>query len=584
MSNNKYSVEKTVQIIIGLMKAHNVRRVIASPGSTNVCLVYSLQNDPFFEVYSCVDERSAAYMACGMTAETGEPVALTCTEATASRNYMSGLTEAYYRKLPVLAITATNNITLVGQNYPQMIDRSRQPNDIIKKSVFIPFLTDDSKKIKGYINMLNDTMTELIRHGGGPVHIEYETRYSGDYSVQELPDVNVTKRIMPYQNFPVLSPGRIAIYVGAHKRWSDQLVQVVDRFCEKYDAVVLCDHISNYNGKYDVHYTLLTSQHKYDYPCASIDTLIYIGEVSSAYNKNLHINKVWRVSPDGEFRNMLQRFGGSLEYVFEMEECSFFSYYEELTNAVLKNNNLKDWRENLTFLRNLIPELPFSNLWIAQTLSKALPNGSRLYLAIENTLRSWNFFETDKSIECYCNTGGFGIDGGVSSMMGATLASPDKLFFGITGDLAFFYDMNVLGNRHIGKNFRLLVINNGLGQQFKNPGYAASHLGQDVNKYVAAEGHFGHKSDALLKHYSTDLGYIYLSASDKESFLSNVDQFVDTEINRSIVFEVFTDTQDETEALSTIQNLMMSKTSKLRTAAKEVFGSQGIKVIKKILP
>ena len=102
----KYSVEKNVQILISLLKAHGIKKVIASPGSTNVCLVTSLQNDSFFEVFSCVDERSAGYMACGMAVESGEPVVLTCTEATASRNYMPALTEAFYRKIPVLAITA----------------------------------------------------------------------------------------------------------------------------------------------------------------------------------------------------------------------------------------------------------------------------------------------------------------------------------------------------------------------------------------------------------------------------------------------------------------------------------------------
>ena len=100
----RYTSERNVQILIALMKHHGVKRVVASPGTTNITFVASLQNDPFFEMYSAADERSAAYIACGLAAETGEPVALTCTGATASRNYLPGLTEAYYRKLPVLAV------------------------------------------------------------------------------------------------------------------------------------------------------------------------------------------------------------------------------------------------------------------------------------------------------------------------------------------------------------------------------------------------------------------------------------------------------------------------------------------------
>ena len=101
-----YSTEKNIQILIALLKANGIRKVIASPGTTNMSLVGSLQNDPWFEIYSSVDERSAAYMACGMAAECGEPVMLSCTGATASRNYYPGMTEAFYRKLPVLAVTS----------------------------------------------------------------------------------------------------------------------------------------------------------------------------------------------------------------------------------------------------------------------------------------------------------------------------------------------------------------------------------------------------------------------------------------------------------------------------------------------
>ena len=60
---NYYSAEKNVQILIALMKAHGVRKVVVSPGTTNVCFVQSICNDSYFEIYSSIDERSAAYIA-----------------------------------------------------------------------------------------------------------------------------------------------------------------------------------------------------------------------------------------------------------------------------------------------------------------------------------------------------------------------------------------------------------------------------------------------------------------------------------------------------------------------------------------
>ncbi len=578
----KYSVEKNVQIILSLLKAHNIKKVIASPGSTNVCLVTSFQSDPYFEVYSCVDERSAAYMACGMAIEAGEPVVLTCTEATASRNYMSALTEAFYRKIPVLAITATNELTLVGQNHPQMIDRSVTPKDVVIKSLFLPILYSPVKE-KGYINLVNDALLELRRNGGGPVHIEYETRYTGDYSEAKLPTVNVTRRVTVFDQFPEFPKGKTAIFVGSHTRWSSHLTGVVDEFCEKYDAVVLRDHINNYQGEYGVDYTILSSQQGMTFDCACFDTVIYLGHVSGAYKKVFSIRNVWRVNPDGELRNVLSQYGGKLEYVFEMPEESFFEHYNGLVGNVSNGNYLKEWREIVSALHSEVGNLPFSNLWVAQQTTPLLPANSRLFLGIENTLRSWNYFSTDRSIECYCNTGGFGIDGGVSSMIGASIINPNTLFFMVTGDLSFFYDMNVLGNRHVGKNVRLMVINNGVGQQFRNPGYAIRFVGDAVNEFIAAAGHFGNKSKTLLKNYAEALGYEYLSASNKDEYLEKVDKFCKSKIgDRSIVFEVFTDTKDESAALEKITGLRETLKSKLKNYVMEVVGAKGITFVKKI--
>lgn len=85
--NTHYSSEKGIQILVKLLKEHHIKRVITSPGTTNMMLNASLMYDGSFEMYSSVDERSAAYMACGMAEESGEPVMITCTGATAARNY-----------------------------------------------------------------------------------------------------------------------------------------------------------------------------------------------------------------------------------------------------------------------------------------------------------------------------------------------------------------------------------------------------------------------------------------------------------------------------------------------------------------
>ena len=203
-----------------------------------------------------------------------------------------------------------------------------------------------------------------------------------------------------------------------------------------------------------------------------------------------------------------------------------------------------------------IPELPFGNIWMAQYLSKHIPAGSNLHLGILNTLRSWNFFDIDKNVSTNCNVGGFGIDGNMSSMIGASLVHPDKIYFGIFGDLSFFYDMNVVGNRHVSNNVRILLINNGRGTEFRNYNHPGAAFGEKADEYIAAARHYGNKSENLVKHYATDLGFEYLAASNKQDFLTNVERFLTPELtSMPILFEVFTDSQNESDALYTINHL-----------------------------
>lgn len=576
--NTHYTAEENVQMLITLMKAHGVKKVVASPGTTNISLVASIQQDPFFKVFSSVDERSAAYIACGLAAESGEPVALSCTGATASRNYLSGLTEAYYRKLPVLAITSTQHIGNIGQNVPQVIDRTTMLNDVAKVSVQIPSFQSADDMWTCNLR-LNEALLELYHKGGGPVHINLATTYSRDFSVKELPKTRVINRICYNDKFPEIKGSRIGIFVGAHKRWSREAENAVETFCERYNGVVFCDHTSNYFGKYRVYPSLVTSQLQYNSQYRECDILIHIGDVSGS-PISMESKEVWRVNPDGEIRDTFRK----LRYIFEMEEDTFFTQYTNLKESLNTTSYYEDWKHECGMLTAKIPELPFSNLWIAQKMSGKISKRSVVHFGILNSLRAWNFSMIKNEISCFCNTGGFGIDGIVSSLVGASLANQDTLYYGFVGDLAFFYDMNVLGNRHIGPNIRLLIVNNGRGQEFRNYDHPASRFEDDADAFMAAGGHFGKQSKTLLKHYAEDLGFKYLSAVSKEEFLSNVDIFTENSIGeKSIIFEVFTDTKDESDSVDLLSNLTTSMKGIAKATVKKVLGDEGVIKLKRIL-
>ena len=554
----KYTDEKNIQIVLGLLKAHGIKKVIASPGTTNVGLVASMQNDEYFEMYSAADERSAAYMACGLASETGEAVVLSCTGATASRNYIPALTEAYYRKLPILAITSMLYRGRVGQNIPQVIDRSAGQNDIARYSTQI-FGCHTSEEIWGCNIQVNQAILELFRDGGGPVHIDLETVCSTNITIESLPEVHPIYRFSYRDDMPKIEKGKIGIFVGNHKKWSQKLTSAVELFCEKYGAVVLCDHTSNYYGKYRILFNLISDQDMYHASCNDFDIIIHIGDVSGAYTSP-NVKQVWRVNPDGEIRDVFR----CLKYVFEMEEQYFFEYYAKCEDNFEGNPDLFiGWQKEDENLRRCISEFPFSNIWVASQTAKKLPSNSILHLGILNSLRAWNYFEIPAGIEVMCNTGGFGIDGILSTAIGSSLGKPEKTVFCIIGDLALFYDLNSLGNRHIKNNIRILLINNGKGTEFRNYNHLAAQFGNSADDYIAAAGHYGSKSRDVIRHFATDMGFEYLCADNKEDYLAQVDYFTtDKVLEKSIVFEIFTDSEKESAALRKIRNLIVDPREK----------------------
>ena len=205
MADYFYTDERNAQIVISLLKAHGIKKVVASPGTTNICLVASLQQDPFFEIYSAADERSAGYIACGLSSESGEPVVLSCTGATASRNYMSALTEAYYRKLPILVITSSRSNFQIGHNIDQVTDRTVLPNDVAKLSVQLPLIYNNDEAEWGCVIAANKAILELSHHGNGPVHINLETNYSWNYNIKELPETRAIYRFSNENDLPKLN-------------------------------------------------------------------------------------------------------------------------------------------------------------------------------------------------------------------------------------------------------------------------------------------------------------------------------------------------------------------------------------------
>ena len=578
----KYANEKNALMLVALLKAHGIKRVIVSPGTTDICLIVSMMHDGSFEMYSCIDERSAAYMACGIAAETGEPVVIMCTEATASRDYLPGLTEAYHRKLPILAITGMHSYTSIGHLEPQVIDRSISPVDSFRLKVNLPILKDAEDEWDSMIK-INRAILELKRHGGGPVHINLPwPSVSYNFSVSALPDVRVIKRYYVSDDFPQIPDGKVVIFIGSHIKWDQGAMDLIDGFCAEHDSVVFCDHSSKFYGEYAIHANIFAAQ-PFDWDVFdNIKLVIHVGEEAADQHTMSRLKKAettWRVNPDGEIRDAFR----NLSKVFEMSEKEFFRHYITGKNEK-KDSFFKECLKCKHAVRASLPELPFSNFYVASKIAEHLPDKSTVHIGASNSIRVWSMFDFPEGTFADSNMGCRGIDGAVSTSIGISLAHPDKIVYCILGDLTFFYDMSALGNRHVGDNYRILIINNGGGNIFKQRGALGYRIG-DCNSdlYISAGGHFGDQSPVVVKQYAEALGYRYLSARSIEEFDEVYWEFLNPEITGKMVFEVFVSDENERIAFDRMFHTVMDQKSGLKEYAKKLVGKKGTTMIKELL-
>lgn len=573
----KYTKVENVRMLLTLLKKHGIRHIVTSPGGTNIPIVHGLQQDSYFKCYSVVDERSAMYFAIGLQIQVGEPVATTCTSAQATRNYLPGLTEAYYKHIPILAITCSKHARYTYQECMQAPDQTSLPVDSVKRTFSLPYISNPADRVMCE-RMINAAILELTHHRTGPVQLNVPIIDSERLAFveTELPNTRFIQRYDVEQDWNICLAGKkIMVVAGECRSYTQQERKLIQSFLQNHNAILYTNHLSNLHINEELQGNLLLSamsQALFDEQFAP-DVLITIGGQTGDYPVYGKINgnktlEHWRVSPDGEVVDPYDK----LTKVFQCSNTIFFKRMA-LVDATNDHTFYQVWNNAIKKLK-LDVTLPLSNLFVAQQLHEFIPAGSTMNYAILNSLRSWLMFPISKTVNGYSPVAAFGIDGGMSMALGHAYDNKDLSFF-ITGDLAFFYDMNSLGIRGLGNNIRIILVNNNRGAEFAMYGNPNNI---DLATYISAENHNG-----SAEGWCTANNFKYINATTKEDVLKHIPELVSPS-NQSIVLEVMTKTEDEEAALKIMlsENFSGTEAEGRKGKIKKILGETIINLLHEI--
>ena len=510
-----YTSIPAAHTVVSLCKSHGIRQVVISPGSRNAPLILGFTNDPYFECFSLVDERSAAFFALGLSQQSGQPSLLVCTSGSALLNYYPAICEAYYSRIPMMVVSADRPPYKIDIGDGQTI---RQDKVFQRHIGYEANLEQDLTHATSAIRSTGITIPD------DPVALQLkqeEIQHANEARVLKAIETARTEQLPVHLNIPLeeplygmqktppIAPGpalpdqpqtELADPELWSSVWKDSprkmvLVGVLppnsisDRYLEALatnpSVLVFTETTSNLSHREffpSIDSILAPIEGSDDaeeqWERLRPDLLLTLGGMVVSkkikkYLRDFPPKRHWHIDP---FR--------ALDTFYALErhvEVSPEVFLENLLPHVSPDAG-SDYRPHWSAIQNACREkreaylrkIPFSDFRAFNQIMKAIPANRDVHLANSSTVRYAQLFDRKPAQGVYCNRGTSGIEGSTSTAVGAAwnAARPSVL---VSGDLSFFYDSNALWNSYLRADFRMIVIHNSGGGIFRIlPGFKES--------------------------------------------------------------------------------------------------------------
>lgn len=464
-----------------------VAKVLLSPGSRSAAITLAFTRHPAIECRVAGDERSAAFTALGMAQASGSPVALVCTSGTAVLNFAPALAEAFYQRIPLIAITADRPPEWIDQYDGQTIRQAGIYGNLVKHCFEFPadFNHPDSR---WHANRIASEAVQLcMQHPQGPVHLNVPVRepfypvegepwlYNKDVRAIVHSRTGPSASDLPDELIQLISAHQKILVVAGQSAPIEELSAALSACTRKKNLAVIADVTANLEGvegfiRHSDVFLSRTGQWDELKP----DLLITTGgpllsRVLKQFIRKSSPKAHIRLDKNAVVPDTMQ----NLSHVVHMSPVNFFNSLQNLPQLKGNAAYLEKWQREekraTDFIGNFFPQEPFGEFEATHQVLKSLPAGSVLHLANSMPVRYANLLGgliAAKQIRVASNRGTSGIDGCLSTAVGFALASP-VLNVVLTGDMAFHYDRNALWSDPIPENLKIIVLNNHGGGIFR---------------------------------------------------------------------------------------------------------------------
>ena len=458
-----------------------IQNAIISPGSRSAPLTISFARHPAIEVKVISDERAAAFIAMGIARQSKKIVALICTSGTAGLNYGPAVAESFYQQIPLLILTADRPPEWIDQLDGQTIRQTHLFGQHVKASYSLPADPAHPNSKWTIERTLSEAINRAEAFPPGPVHINIPLR-EPFYPEKEIAFEKDIKIISEQKSTLCLSASssealkkeisgysKILIVPGQNE-YNPTLQTHLKNFAKTTGAAIVSDVISNTSEiATSVHHDLIL-QDATNKKNLQPDLLISFGKsiISKelkTFLRNYRAKAHWHIQEYGEVADTFQ----SLTKIVRLKPEDFF---KKLFVKKTKNGYTEKWQVAENHAKKHVEsffqkESTFSEFRAIYMVLESLPENSLLHLSNSMPVRYVNYLSTgNKKVEVFANRGTSGIDGVLSTAVGAALAT-NKIVTLLIGDMAFFYDRNAFWHNFLPSNLRIVLLNNHGGGIFR---------------------------------------------------------------------------------------------------------------------